>query len=71
MHKRFFTTPEIYEQLRAEIDQSQGFPNHIAITCIPPVDETFIDADGNCYLSVNVNYIIDKFENTPGVIELI
>lgn len=71
MHKHFFTTPEIYEQLRAEIDQSRGFPNHIATTCIPPADNLYTDEQGNCYIHVNLEYVVEKFSNTEGVFEII
>lgn len=71
MYKHFFTRPEIYEQLRKELDQSQGFPNHIAITSIPPVEELDFDEHGNCHLHVNIDYVVEKFSGAEGAFEFI
>lgn len=71
MYKHFFTRPEIYEQLRLEIDQAQGFPNYIATTCIPPIADLPLDEQGNCHLHVNIDYVVEKFCNAEGVFEFI
>lgn len=56
-HRFFRATPDVYENVRAQIDAAWGYPTPAGTqTCIPPASDQVKDASGKCVIGVAVDW---------------
>ena len=60
MNTYFKTNIETYEQIRNEMDNAFGYPNHKATTSFTPAKDALKDKDGNILIGA-IQEIADEF----------
>lgn len=56
-HRFFKAAQEVYESMRSQIDAAWGYPTPHTQTSIPPADDQYKAADGDCLMAVKIEWL--------------